>query len=124
MSIQSMCDRFTATLERQGSSRAADGSKVISFSTANRTSGGLPSSVRSDFQTMTSDELVEYGIRSSDISWCMYSASDPKLDTRDRVVWVDNSSIQRTCRVASPSFDMAGRSSIWKTILTEELNRK
>ena len=70
-------------------------------------------------QTMTSEERIEYGINGERIAWCMYTASDPKLSTEDQVVWTDNSSVTRTCDVIRPSFDMAGRSRVWLTVVEE-----
>ena len=83
----------------------------------------MPTSIRADFQTMTAEEKVEYGIKESEMCWCMFTATDPKLDTRDQVTWVDSGSISRTCRVTNVSFDMAGRARIWKTMVTESRTR-
>jgi len=119
MSISAMCDRFTATLKRQGNTTSDYGDKVLAFSTANRTSDGVPTSVRCDMQTNSSEEKAEYGIKETDMSWCMYSASDPELVTEDQVEWTDSGSVARVCRIIEPSFDMAGRGTIWRTVVAE-----
>tara|TARA_B110000263_G_C14936803_1_gene341827 strand:- start:51 stop:425 length:375 start_codon:yes stop_codon:yes gene_type:complete len=119
MSISAICDRFTATLKRQGNTTSVYGDKEIAFSTANRTTDGVPTSVRSDMQVSTSDEKAEYGIKESDMAWCMYTASDPELVTQDQVEWTDSGSVARVCRIHEPSFDMAGRGTIWRTVIVE-----
>lgn len=113
-----MCDRFTAALERRASTRTSGGGYSFTYTTGNR--GTKPISVRADFQTMTSEERTEYGLTGEYKLWCMYTASDPKLETEDRVTWTDNSSLSRVCDVVNPSFAMAGRAKIWKTIVEEK----
>jgi hypothetical protein len=122
MSIASMTNRFTATLKRQGGATSAHGDKTYSYSTANRTADGVSTTIQADFQTADADENIQYGIKEDEFSWCMYTASDPKLTTKDQVVWADSGGVERTCRVVGPSFDMAGRGTIWKTMVSEKKN--
>jgi len=117
MSINSLCDRFDATLKTQVSSKTASGGASFTWTTDAR--GGDPTSVRCDMQTMTAEEKSELGITESKTVWAMYTATDPKLRTKDLVEWTDNSSIERSCQVLNPSYDMAGRNRIWKTVLVE-----
>lgn len=119
MSISSMCDRFTVTLKRQGNTTSAMGGKILTFSTANRTADGVPTSVRADCQAATSEEKMEYGIKDTDMSWCMYTASDPELVTTDQAEWTDSGGVARVCRIIEPSYDMAGRGTIWRTVIAE-----
>lgn len=123
MSISSMCDRFTCTLKRQGNTTNAYGDKELTFSTANRTTDGVPTSVRSDMQTVTSEDRMTYGITESYMAWCMYTASDPELITQDQVEWTDSGGVARVCEISEPSFDMAGRGTIWLTVVAEPKNR-
>jgi len=122
MSISSMCDRFTITLKRQGNTTSIYGDKTLTFSTANRTADGVPTSVRSDMQAATSEEKAEYGIKESHMAWCMYTASDPELVTKDQAEWTDSGGVARVCRIADPSYDMAGRGTIWRTVVAETKN--
>lgn len=119
MSISAMCDRFTITLKRQGNTTSTMGGKILAFSTANRTADGVPTSVRADCQAATSEEKMEYGIKETDMSWCMYTASDPELVTKDQCEWTDSGGVARVCRIVEPSFDMAGRGTIWRTVIAE-----
>jgi hypothetical protein len=120
MSITSLCNRFAITMERESDTTDAHGGVALTWSTGNR--GGLATTVQADMQTATADERIEYGIRETSVAWCMYTASDPKLETEDRITWTDNSGIARICRVKNPSFDMAGRNSIWRTVVQENQN--
>lgn len=123
MSIQSICDQFTLTLKRQISARDSVGGVTYSYSTSPREIEGLPTEIRADCQTMTSEERAEYGITEAEVTWAAYTATDPRLTTKDFATWTDNSSVTRNCEVRSPSFDMAGRKKIWKTILIEKRQR-
>lgn len=121
MSIISLCDGFEATLKTQVSSKDDSGGVTYTWTTAAR--GDNPTEIDCDMQTMTAEEKSELGITESSIVWAMYTATDPKLQTKDLVIWTDNSSISRTCRVLNPSFDMAGRNRIWKTVVVEHKAR-
>lgn len=117
MSILSLCSNFEATLKTQVSTKTVSGGASFDWTTAAR--GDDPTSIDCDMQTMTSEEKSELGITESKTVWAMYTATDPKLRTKDLVEWTDNSSISRSCQVINPSFDMAGRNRIWKTVLVE-----
>ena len=117
MSILSLCSRFDAVLKTQVSSKDEAGGATFTWTAAAR--GSDPTSIDCDMQTMTAEEKSELGITESKIAWAMYTATDPKLRTKDLVEWTDNSSIARTCQVINPSFDMAGRNRIWKTVVVE-----
>lgn len=122
MSISSMTSDFTATLKRGANATSAFGSKVLTFSTANRTADGLSTSISASFQVGDTDDKAEYGIQETDIAWCMYTATDPELETEDRVEWTDSGGKSRVCRIVGPSFDMAGKGTIWKTMVRETKN--
>lgn len=119
MSIHSLCDRFTATLKRQISTENDDGTTTQKWVVSERVACNLPESVRCDMQTLTASDRIEFGIKDDDLYWCMYTASNPFLDGKDVVEWTDTGGIARTCRVFQPSFDMAGRGRIWKTVVRE-----
>ena len=65
------------------------------------------------------DRFTATLIKESDMAWCMYTASDPELVTQDQVEWTDSGSVARVCRIHEPSFDMAGRGTIWRTVIVE-----
>jgi hypothetical protein len=119
MSISSMTSDFTVTIKRQTSTVSAGGAKKVSFSTAKRTTDGVPTSVSASLQGMSSEEKSEYGIKSSDSAWCMYTASNPYLQTEDQVEWTDDSDYLRICRISGPSYGMAGKGRIWLTVVRE-----
>ena len=121
MSILSLCDRFEATLKTQVSVKDEAGGATFTWTTAAR--GSDPTSIDCDMQTMTAEEKSELGITESKTTWAMYTATDPALRTKDLVEWTDNSSIARVCQVINPSFDMAGRNRIWKTVIVEHKGR-
>lgn len=123
MTVSSMTNWFTATLERQANTTSVNGAKSIVFSTANRTVDGVPTSVSATFQVASSQEKASYGIKETDMVWRMYTASDPELITEDRVSWTDSGSVARVCRVVGPSYDMAGKATVWKTLVNEMKNR-
>jgi flagellin-like hook-associated protein FlgL len=123
MTVSSMTNWFTATLKRQANTTSVNGDKVLAFSTANRTTDGVPTSVSATFQTATSEEKIAYGVKETNMAWRMYASSDPELTTEDQVSWTDSGSIARVCRVVGPSFDMAGKATIWKAIVSEMKNR-
>jgi hypothetical protein len=118
-----MTNDFTVTLKRQGNTVSSSGAKKLSFSTANRTADGAPTSVSASMQFSDSDENMEFGIKESETGWCMYTASDPELFTKDQVEWTDDGGIARVGRVAGPSLGMAGKGRIWKAIIAENKNR-
>lgn len=119
MSISSMTSDFTATIKRQTATYSASGDKKLSFTTAKRTSDGLSISISASFQCMDSQEKSEYGIKDTDMAWCMFTATDPVLQTEDQVEWTDSGGIVRTCRIQDPSYDMAGKGRIWRAVVRE-----
>ena len=117
MSAASLCDRFDVTLKQKTSTRDAAGGVTIAYSIEAR--AGRPTSVRAELQTMTSEEKIEYGIKGERKTWAMYCVEDPNLQTEDLASWTDASEISRSAVVIEPSFAMAGRARIWKTVLEE-----
>lgn len=123
MSISGMTDDQTATLTRQGATYSDRGAKQLTFSTANRTADGLSTSISATFHVKGSDEKIAYGVKESNMLWHMYTSTDPVLSTEDQVQWTDNGSVARAARVVGPSYDMAGKGTIWKTAVAEMKNR-
>lgn len=123
MSISSMTNDFTATIKRQTATYSASGAKQLAFSTGKRTTDGLSTSISAAFQGMDSAEKAEYSINDTDMSWCMYTASDPVLQTEDQVTWTDDGGVVRVCRISRPSFSMAGKGRIWLTVVSETKTR-
>ena len=122
MSISSMTNDFTATIKRQVATYSASKAKILSYTTAKRTADGLSISISASFQGLSSEEKAQYGVNDTNMSWCMYTATDPVLQTEDQVTWTDDGGVVRVCRVSGPSFSMAGKGRIWLAIVSETKN--
>ena len=119
MSISAMTNDFRATIKRQTPARSASGAKTLSYTTAKRTADGLSTSISASFQGISSEEKAQYGINDTNMSWCMYTATDPVLQTEDQVTWTDDGGVVRVCRVSGPSYSMAGKGRIWLAVVSE-----
>ena len=122
MSISSMTNDFTATIKRQVATYSDSGAKKLSYTIAKRSSDGLSTSISASFQELTSDEKAQYGVNDTNMSWCMYTATDPVLQTEDQVTWTDDGGVVRVCRVSGPSYSMAGKGRIWLAVVSETKN--
>lgn len=86
MSLKSLCNVSLASIERVDSTINAAMGQVRTYSTATRTTAGLPTSSRGRLQQLTENRRMRFGVNDVEIDAVWYTITDPQVDDRDKLI--------------------------------------
>jgi len=112
MSIDSLTQQTSFSIKRKTTTQGSAGGKgTPTYTTAQRTTDGVPESIMGRGSTMRAKENAAFGVRSDRLVWKLLFATDPVVDTRDVFEFTDNNSTTRQirCLHRSEDLDMQGK---------------